>query len=60
MFSRSILAISTYVALVSAAALDVFVPPITSPTADTVWTVGAIETVTWYDSSRRHVRYIRC
>ncbi|KZV62607.1 hypothetical protein PENSPDRAFT_758571 [Peniophora sp. CONT] len=47
MFSRSILAISAYVALVSAAALDVFVPPITSPTADTKWTAGAVETVTW-------------
>ena len=27
---------------------DVVDPPITSPTAKTVWTVGETETVTWY------------
>ncbi|KZV62614.1 hypothetical protein PENSPDRAFT_758577 [Peniophora sp. CONT] len=51
MFSRSILAISAYVSLVSAAALDVFVPPITSPSASTKWTAGAVETVTWDTSN---------
>ncbi|VDC00313.1 unnamed protein product [Peniophora sp. CBMAI 1063] len=51
MFSRSIIAISAYVALASAAALDVFVPKITSPTASTVWKSGALETVTWDTSN---------
>ena len=27
---------------------DVVDPPITNPTAKTVWTVGETETVTWY------------
>ncbi|KAJ7781758.1 hypothetical protein DFH07DRAFT_791379 [Mycena maculata] len=26
---------------------EVYAPPITKPTADSVWTVGAVETVTW-------------
>ncbi|THU87093.1 hypothetical protein K435DRAFT_762862 [Dendrothele bispora CBS 962.96] len=26
---------------------DVFVPPVTSPTADAVWAVGSVQTVTW-------------
>jgi len=30
-----------------ASPLDVFVPPILSPNAATVWTAGAVETVTW-------------
>ncbi|KAF8077668.1 hypothetical protein FPV67DRAFT_7029 [Lyophyllum atratum] len=43
----------SFVSVVSGAAvapravLDVFVPTITSPTADTIWTMGAVETVTW-------------
>ncbi|KZV73997.1 hypothetical protein PENSPDRAFT_602070 [Peniophora sp. CONT] len=51
MFSRSILAISAYVALASAGALDVFVPKITSPTASTIWKSDAVETVTWDTSN---------
>ncbi|VDC00311.1 unnamed protein product [Peniophora sp. CBMAI 1063] len=51
MFSRSIIAITAYVALASAAALDVFVPKITSPTAATVWKSGTVETVTWDTSN---------
>ncbi|KAJ6621845.1 hypothetical protein B0H10DRAFT_2016042 [Mycena sp. CBHHK59/15] len=38
------------VVLVNATPLEirtVYAPPITSPTADTVWTVGEVETVTW-------------
>ncbi|KAI0087894.1 hypothetical protein BDY19DRAFT_229775 [Irpex rosettiformis] len=36
-------------ALVSASPIkrDVFVPPITSPTAGTVWTIGSRQNVTW-------------
>ena len=26
---------------------DVFVPPVTSPTSDTVWTIGSQQNVTW-------------
>ena len=27
---------------------DVFVPPVTSPTTGTVWTIGSQQNVTWY------------
>jgi len=30
---------------------DVFDPPVTNPNADTVWTVGSTQTVTWDTSS---------
>ena len=53
MFSRSIITLSAFAALASAAALDVFVPKITSPTASTVWKSGAVETVTWYEMLRQ-------
>ena len=32
----------------SRAAQDVFVPPVTYPTAGTVWTLGETQNVTWY------------
>jgi len=38
-------------AVVPRSAKDVFVPNITSPTADTVWTMGKVETVTWDPSN---------
>jgi hypothetical protein len=31
---------------------DVIDPPITSPTAETVWIPGSIQLVTWYDDLR--------
>ncbi|KAF9474153.1 hypothetical protein BDN70DRAFT_885151 [Pholiota conissans] len=33
------------------AALDVFSPPVTTPTAGTVWTVGSTQEVTWDTSN---------
>ena len=35
-------------AVASRAAQDVFVPPVTYPTAGTVWTLGETQNVTWY------------
>ncbi|KAI0034035.1 hypothetical protein K488DRAFT_11326, partial [Vararia minispora EC-137] len=35
----------------AAAPADIFSPPILSPNATTVWTVGAVETVTWDTSN---------
>ena len=29
---------------------DVFVPPVTSPTTGTIWTIGSQQNVTWYVS----------
>ena len=34
--------------LVAGAAQDVWDPPITSPTAASVWPIGSIQNVTWY------------
>ncbi|KAG7450889.1 uncharacterized protein BT62DRAFT_928177 [Guyanagaster necrorhizus] len=39
--------LSSVLALVNAAVLDVFVPQITSPTAGDTWVVGSNYTVTW-------------
>lgn len=38
-------------AVVPRSAQDVFVPSITSPTPDTIWTMGKVETVTWDTSN---------
>ena len=40
--------------VVSRATSDVFVPPITYPTAGTVWNVGENLNVTWYAALRLH------
>jgi hypothetical protein len=48
MFKNSIVALFALAAAAYAAPLDVFVPQILTPTAATVWTVGAVQTVTWY------------
>ncbi|KAF9471776.1 hypothetical protein BDN70DRAFT_887738 [Pholiota conissans] len=37
--------------VVERAALDVFAPPVTSPNAGTVWTVGSTQEVTWDTSN---------
>lgn len=37
------------VSSVLAAPLDVYAPPVTSPDNTTVWTVGQVTNVTWYD-----------
>ncbi|KAF7798830.1 hypothetical protein EIP86_010056 [Pleurotus ostreatoroseus] len=46
MFSKVAL-ISAFVGLVAGRALDVWSPPITSPTAQSVWPVGSTQNVTW-------------
>ena len=38
----------------SRAAQDVFVPPVTYPTAGTVWTLGETQNVTWYVAKFNH------
>lgn len=48
----------TLISNVSGAALDVFVPPITSPKAGDVWTSGQTQLVTWYVSLKLHVHHI--
>ncbi|TBU48548.1 hypothetical protein BD309DRAFT_1015501 [Dichomitus squalens] len=54
-FAKSILALAALATTASAVALraanDVFSPPVTSPTAGEVWTVGSVQTVTWDTSS---------
>ena len=47
MFSKIAL-FSAFVGLVAAKALDVYAPPITSPTAASVWPIGSVQNVTWY------------
>ncbi|KAF5387000.1 hypothetical protein D9615_001571 [Tricholomella constricta] len=47
----SFVSVVSSAAVVPRAANDVFVPQITSPTADTVWTMGKTETVTWDTSN---------
>ena len=44
-------ALAAIATTVSAAALDVISPPITSPAAGTVWTIGSAQTVTWDTSA---------
>jgi hypothetical protein len=48
MLARSLFGFFAFVVATSAAPLDVFVPPIITPTATTVWIAGAVESVTWY------------
>ena len=46
-FITILAALTTCATAAYGAALDVWVPPITSPTAETVWTVGTQVNVTW-------------
>ena len=46
MFTKVAL-LSAFASLVAGAALDVWAPAITSPTADTVWQIGSVQNVTW-------------
>lgn len=43
----SLVSLAEGAAVAPRAALDVFVPQILSPTAETVWTIGKVETVVW-------------
>ncbi|KAI0770001.1 hypothetical protein C8Q74DRAFT_1218474 [Fomes fomentarius] len=47
MFAKFFFALAAVATSVSAAVLDVPHPPITSPAAGDVWTVGSVQTVTW-------------
>ncbi|KAF7798841.1 hypothetical protein EIP86_010067 [Pleurotus ostreatoroseus] len=51
MFSKLAL-ISAFVGLVAGKALDVWNPPITSPTAHSAWPVGSTQNVTWDTSTK--------
>lgn len=46
MFSKLAL-LSVLVGLVAGRALDVWDPPVTFPTAQSVWAVGSVQNVTW-------------
>lgn len=46
MFAKVAL-LSVLTGLAAGAALDVWAPPITSPTAASVWPVGSLQNVTW-------------
>ena len=39
---------SALTALVAGRALDVWAPPVTSPTAGSIWPKGSVQNVTWY------------
>jgi len=51
MFSKSLMtslfALMTFLALVMPMPLDVYVPPVLTPNANTVWVVGQYYDVTW-------------
>ncbi|KAJ3544403.1 hypothetical protein NM688_g5749 [Phlebia brevispora] len=51
MFSK-VAILSVFVSLVAGAALDVWAPPITSPTAASVWPIGSTQNVTWDTSNK--------
>ena len=40
--------LAAFTGLAAGAALDVWDPPVTSPTADSVWPIGSVQNVTWY------------
>lgn len=45
--AAAVLTVGANASALPRAALDVFVPAITSPTAATVWTANSVQTVTW-------------
>ena len=47
MFAK-IASLATFAGLAAAAAIDVWIPQITSPTNETVWPIGTVQNVTWW------------